>query len=495
MVSNLSSACKWRYITHLAIYRNRYVFTDFADEPVKGGLEAEAKESEKNLDRLIKLLPSIPKKEDWSLKFENLKIDPALAEPAFEAISHRRQAIEEALALEQLIPLNWTPVEMVLKTTEKLLATEENALNELQQAGKREILEKKLKELKAKEWLAQHKASVEVETKRLTRVKEIEAAESNTRTNSLTSKKNELAQQELAQGYKERFESELSALGGKRISVQPSAISEGKGKVSFELTLKDAKKKASTHVILSEGEMRIVALSAFLADITGSGQPTPFVFDDPISSLDQDFEERVVERLIALAKTRQVIVFTHRLSLVTLLEEAVERIAKNAETMKTDPEVTIHLETLRRLGLLVGLTSELSLREKKPQKALNKIKDHILPNLRKIYDLGDVAGYEEKAKSVCSDFRIVLERTVEKILLNDVVVRFRRSLQTMNRIGALAKIQPGDCTLIDDLMTRYSCFEHSQSEELPVELPCPDELEADVSRVLKWIVEFEKRTV
>lgn len=81
--------------------------------------------------------------------------------------------------------------------------------------------------------------------------------------------------------------------------------------------------------ILSEGETRIVALAAFLADITGSNQVAPFIFDDPISSLDQDFEERVVARLVELAQTRQVIIFTHRLSLVALLDAAIKKVADN----------------------------------------------------------------------------------------------------------------------------------------------------------------------
>ncbi|MFC0571556.1 AAA family ATPase [Paraburkholderia solisilvae] len=93
-------------------------------------------------------------------------------------------------------------------------------------------------------------------------------------------------------------------------------MQEGKGRISFALKLRDTKQNAAAHAVLSEGESRIVALAAFLADITGSGQSTPFVFDDPISSLDQEFEERVADRLVELSRTRQVIVFTHRLSLL-----------------------------------------------------------------------------------------------------------------------------------------------------------------------------------
>jgi ABC-type Mn2+/Zn2+ transport system ATPase subunit len=63
--------------------------------------------------------------------------------------------------------------------------------------------------------------------------------------------------------------------------------------------------------VLSEGEYRIVSLAAFLADVGGKDFSAPFVFDDPISSLDQDFEEAVVQRLVELSQERQVIIFTH----------------------------------------------------------------------------------------------------------------------------------------------------------------------------------------
>jgi energy-coupling factor transporter ATP-binding protein EcfA2 len=76
--------------------------------------------------------------------------------------------------------------------------------------------------------------------------------------------------------------------------------------------------------ILSEGEARIVALAAFLADVTGCDSNNPFIFDDPISSLDQTYEEKTVKRLVELSENRQVIVFTHRLSLLGQLIELTD---------------------------------------------------------------------------------------------------------------------------------------------------------------------------
>jgi hypothetical protein len=118
-----------------------------------------------------------------------------------------------------------------------------------------------------------------------------------------------------------------------------------------------------------------------------------------------------------------------------------------------------------------------------------------VPQLRKLHDAGDVAGYNERANGLCSDLRILVERCVEDVLLNDVLIRFRRAVQTQGKIGALAKITVDDCALIDDLMTRYSFFEHSQSDELPAVRPDMDEIEADVAKLAAWIDDFTKRAV
>jgi hypothetical protein len=80
------------------------------------------------------------------------------------------------------------------------------------------------------------------------------------------------------------------------------------------------------------------------------------------------------------------------------------------------------------------------------------------------------------------------------VLLADVVQRHRRAINTMGKIGNLAKITISDCTLIDDLMTKYSCYEHSQSDEAPVELPEPNELESDINRMVDWHTAFTKRS-
>ena len=114
---------------------------------------------------------------------------------------------------------------------------------------------------------------------------------------------------------------------------------------------------------------------------------------------------------------------------------------------------------------------------------------------QKLIDAGDVTGYNERANGLCGDLRSLVERCVETVLLNNVLIRFRRGLQTQKRIGALAKITLEDCAFIDDLMTQYSVFEHSQSDALPASPPGLAEIEDDVAKLATRIEEFSKREV
>ena len=75
-----------------------------------------------------------------------------------------------------------------------------------------------------------------------------------------------------------------------------------------------------------------------------------------------------------------------------------------------------------------------------------------------------------------------------------IVKRYSSEVNTKGKIHHLAKITPEDCKFIDDYMTKYSRYEHSQSEETPVPLPRPDELEEDIKAIDVFIESIRKRT-
>ena len=116
-----------------------------------------------------------------------------------------------------------------------------------------------------------------------------------------------------------------------------------------------------------------------------------------------------------------------------------------------------------------------------------------LDEARKVGEASGAEAYRGLAQGICSDFRKLLERTVEDDLLNQVVRRHRRSVTTDNRLAPLPLISHEDCQLIDDMMTKYSCYEHSQSSEVPVFIPEADELRADIESLKAWREIFRKR--
>lgn len=254
-----------------------------------------------------------------------------------------------------------------------------------------------------------------------------------------------------------RFNAELLALGATRIRVELVKTKTEKGKALHRLQLKGVVGKQTIDAVLSEGERRIVALAAFLADLTEKPSNAPFIFDDPISSLDQTWEERTIERLVQLSETRQVIVFTHRLSFMGLIDEKAEKLD------------AIHI---RQEHWGAGEIGEVPLYGKKPEAALNDLRNTRLSKARNVYEIDGSEAYYPEGKAICSDFRVLLERVVEFVLLADVVQRHRRAVNTQGKIQKLAKISSADCALIEELMSKYSRYEHSQSNEAAPPFGC-----------------------
>jgi len=146
-------------------------------------------------------------------------------------------------------------------------------------------------------------------------------------------------------------------LGAKRLKVELVKTRVKSGTALHQLQLKNAQKKEMPDAVLSEGERRIVSLAAFLADVSVKPQTAPFIFDDPISSLDQDFEWHVAQRLANLAKDRQVLIFTHRLSLFGAMEDVARKLGANWKMQITHPCVLKRMEEfpdiqwIERLGM------------------------------------------------------------------------------------------------------------------------------------------------
>jgi energy-coupling factor transporter ATP-binding protein EcfA2 len=338
-----------------------------------------------------------------------------------------------------------------------------------------------LNELKSKKWVHAYLNVILEEIDRLGKVDQINGWIKLLNTKSISAKSGEVSEEYITEAYIKRFNDELKALGANKIGVELVKTKVSKGSVKHKIKLKNINASFSKISLnpLSEGEKRIVSLAAFLADVTGKPYKTPFVFDDPISSLDQTFEEKTANRLIELSKERQVIVFTHRLSLLGLLNDKTEA----------------HCKHIRRESWGCGEHGTVPLYGKKPISALNDLRNDRLAKARKVFNEEGAESYTPLAKSICSDFRILLERVIEVDLMSGIVQRHKRGVTTKDKMKLLTKISTEDCELFESLMSDFSIFEHSQTDEAPSDLPNPDELTVAIDKVIEWHKKFGARTV
>jgi len=443
-------------------------------------LQTEAKSAEDALTTLKKPLPSPLTDVAWQAQCAAVGLETEQATQLLTAIHTRLKAMLEATVAPSVEWSLWTNAyDQKVKTT----SAERDALAGLLDPKGRKEKETRLTELKAQQWLSEQRDAVWADVVRLKRVATVETAVKSTWTGPLTTKSNEIGQLELAKGYCDRFNAELQALGGNLLPVRMAYRAQGKGSFTFYVELKDALGSHKNREILSEGEQRIVALAAFLADATGLARGMPVIFDDPISSLDQRFEEAVAKRLVELAEHRQVIVFTHRLSLMVLLQSAAKQ-----RTNLDQTAIKVAVESIARDGTKTGMPAQINAFSLKPQSGLNQMVSSI-GQLKKLDSpLKDLA-----LKAACSNFRILIERSVEDELCSGIINRYQREINTRNKLQRLSAITSTDCALIDGMMTKYSAFEHSQSIDTPTWLPEPDELLKDVQDMLEWCKKFNDR--
>lgn len=295
---------------------------------VKGELEIAAKTAKATLDATEEALKKPPEEELITSMISGAGLDETMSRKLLalrESIARKSKELAETKVDKKFIAgLHFTVLEELVTISESMEANAKQ-LDEDAKGDKREEISKEALELEAKKWMSQQKDAILAEVLLLGRKDKIAQAKMLVNTTALTRKKSILAEELVTTEYIQRFEDEIKKLGAGRIKVKLEKTRSDKGRVFFQIKLEDNKLGLTVDKILSEGEFRIISLAAFLADVESHADKSTFIFDDPISSLDQDYEEKVAERLVELSKTRQVIVFTHRLSLMALLGEEINK--------------------------------------------------------------------------------------------------------------------------------------------------------------------------
>lgn len=348
----------------------------------------------------------------------------------------------------------------------------------------RQNLERELAELEARALLYKIKGQAKAEARRLRVKAQLEECLAFTDTTGITRLNTRLTREVVTDHLRERFQGELNSLQLQYLTVTVEPKGGRRGVMYHRVELAGALHNGwEIEDVLSQGEHRCVALAAFLAELDAEPRGCAAVLDDPVSSLDHHRREIIAMRLVHEAKRRSLIVFTHDLIFLMFLEEHAEREGVGFEARH------LSYDRLRR-GVPIG---DLPWHGLKTTKRVGYLRDRVL-NAKKLYKSGTKEEYERETAYIYGLLREAWERAVEEVLLNAVVLRFGREVQT-KRLEKLLDLQASDIRTVDAAMTKCSALlpGHDQPPGVNVSMPGPDELSKDVEQLESWRQAIVKR--
>jgi energy-coupling factor transporter ATP-binding protein EcfA2 len=401
---------------------------------------------------------------------------------AFEqALSARQTMVVAALQSQQWEGINTD----YANPAERLRALAENLMKEVRILEKASVektrsdLQTTFSELDARIKLGQVKSAVLSTVGKLRHQRRLIECLAEVKTNAISLKASELAEKVVSKDLADALNGEFAALGVGTLQVCLVSRSE-RGKTLHKLKLEFAQSR-SPGDILSEGEQRAIAIASFLAEVNLIGGSGGVIFDDPVSSLDHRRRDRVARRLALEAKKRQVIVFTHDIYFLCLLAEHAKEAGAPSLTQSltrrpegygvTDPELPFEgRNTAARIGAL-----------RNQQQAIAKL-----------YRIGNEQEHRRQTIEAYVSLRMTWERAVEEVLFRQVILRFRKGIETQRLAEVL--VEDEDYAQLTEGMTKCSNYPHDKALEAGVTVPAPDELLADINALDAWRTRIEERS-
>ena len=335
----------------------------------------------------------------------------------------------------------------------------------------KEKLENEYKELTARRVLDSKLEKVQAYINNLKRSEQLKECVRITSTRHISAKSSDLAKAMISDRLKSEVRKELNGLGLEYLKIDLDEFNRS-GVAMHQLRLESATHpKVSVSSVLSEGEQRAIAISSFLAELSTSDSNTGIVLDDPVSSLDHIIRERVAERLVAEAKRRQVITFTHDLSFLVALEAHAESagIVCKMQTVWANPQ--------KGPG---NCDPDAPWDGKKVASRIAYLREYIV-KIKKAMKDGQKEEVEQRTERFYDYLRKTWERIIEEKVFNDVVKRFRYGIHTQSLREVM--VSDDDYMTIERGVSRASNAVHDQAEGRGFSLPTPDEMEKDLKQI------------
>jgi energy-coupling factor transporter ATP-binding protein EcfA2 len=334
-----------------------------------------------------------------------------------------------------------------------------------------------------RKWLGMVKADVLAQIERLKAIEAIEKANKDTTTNKITTQSARIAQALVTNRLRGQFAIEVNKLGVAGLAIELQQAKTSAGVPFFQVRLIN-KPSEPVGKVLSEGEHRCVALAAFMAELSTIDAQSAIVFDDPVSSLDHLHRDKVAARLAEAGLTRQVIVFTHDMAFLLLLDEAC-RATKDREA------TPVAYRLISRGADNAGYCHQEPPASVMPlDKVIEGMKTH-LANVKIHHERGDQAKWLREVTSFQDQLRTRWERAVEEAV-GPVIRRLSRKVDTTGLIK-LTVLTDADCMVMRQAFGRCSALLHSQPGEINPRLPAPALIESEIDVLEKWIADVRTR--
>lgn len=411
--------------------------------------------------------------------------DPPLGQRLARFLAEARRLRDTALAalrdgtalpIEGLAPA----IDTDLKAAAEVLRNRASQLAE-QSRTLDPTVRQELAELEARSLLEGCLQAVEAEIERQKRLAAYKQCLADTTTQAITRKSTELTKSLVTDQLRSVFQTELAALHFTHLAVELQPAGGARGALFHRVVFTNAPGVAVTKV-LSEGESRTLSLASFLTELTTASAASGIIFDDPVSSLDHIWRGRIAARLVTKARNRQVIVFTHDiLFLRLLLDEALRQ------------DVPCLHQYVRRESQAGLCSTELPWLAMSTKDRIGALKNHCQA-AEKVFRTAGADAYERDAREVYGLLREAWEHAIGEILLNDVIERYRHSIESQ-KVRHLHDITEDDCRTVNDAMTECSRWirghDHPPADAAP--FPAPTELRSRIAQFEKWVQEIKRR--
>lgn len=457
-------------------------------EYVESGAQAEVTKTEKALTEKLQAATSIAIERDGvRLAINELKADDvALADRAdrfLQAASAFQKQVKNNTDKGAALPakgIGEGPSKDLYSVARSLL--DRSARLEKESSGMKPEDRAELVELEGQVAIRDNVTAILTEIERRKRIAAYSQCLDDTATQSVTRKSTELTKRLVTDQLRAGFQTELKALKFIHLAVEIRSAGGAKGALLHHLVFSNAP-GVNVSTVLSEGESRALSLAAFLAELGTAGSRSAILFDDPVSSLDHIWRERIADRLVEEAKTRQVIVFTHDLLFLRILMDRSEHESVRCEHQYVRQEAAqagivspdlpwVALGTSKRIGVL-----------RQGWQAAEKLS-------RK----GTTADYEKEAREIYGMLRETWEQAIGEVLLHDVIGRYRPSVES-KKVRFLHDITREDCKAVDDGMTECSRWlrGHDQPPADGTPFPGPADLKAQIDTLEDWVKAIRNR--